>query len=68
MCTNPPTWESAQKGPICLWVVEEVAESWSSAEQVALFLLGPLPPIQGHNAATWVAQPWQIPKALPLTT
>ena len=28
-----------QKGPICLWVVEEVTENWQIAEQTALFPL-----------------------------
>ena len=56
-----------QKDPICLWVVEKVTESWPRAEQVALFPLGPLPYIQHHNTLTWIAPPWQIPKALPLT-
>ena len=28
-----------QEGPICLWVVEELTESWPGAEQVALFNL-----------------------------
>ena len=45
---NPHTWESAQKGPVCLWVAEEVIESQLRAEQVALLPLGPLPP---HTAS-----------------
>ena len=57
-----------QKGPICLWVAEEVTESWQRAEQVALFPLWPLPHIQHHNTAKWVALPCQTPKALSLTT
>ena len=57
-----------QKGPISLWVAGEVTESLPRAEQAALFPLRPLPHIQHHNAETWVAPPWQIPKALPLTT
>ena len=56
------------KGPICLWVAEEVTESQQRAEQAALFPLRPLPHIQGHNAVTWVAPPWWTPKAPPLTT
>ena len=27
-----------QKGPICLWVVGEVSESWPRAEQVGIIL------------------------------
>ena len=54
-----------QKGPICLWVVGEMTESWPRAEQVALFPLRPLPPKQHHNATKRVALPWQIPKAPP---
>ena len=57
-----------QKGPICLWVLEEMTESQRRAEQGALFPLGPLPHIQHHNVTTWVAQPWWKPKAPPLTT
>ena len=34
-----------QKGPICLWVVEQVNESWQTAEKATLFPLGPLPHI-----------------------
>ena len=55
-----------QKGPLCLWVLGEVAEGWQRVEQVALFPLGPLLHIQHHNAATWVALPWLTPKAPPL--
>ena len=55
-----------QKDPICLWVVEKVTESWPRAEQVALFPLGPLL-YKYHNAASWVAPPWRIPKAPHLT-
>ena len=40
-----------QEGPICLWVAEKVTESWPRAQQVALFLLGPLPNIQRHIVA-----------------
>ena len=39
-----------QKGPICLWVVEEVTGSQLRCKQEALFPLGPLPYIQRHNA------------------
>ena len=39
-----------QKGPICLWVVEEVTESWTRAEQVTLLPLGPLPHRQRHSS------------------
>ena len=64
--THPPG-NQHQESPICLWLVEEVTESWSKAQQVALFPFGPLSHIQYHNTATWVALPWRIPKALPLT-
>ena len=37
--TQTPIWESAHNGPICLWVAEEVTESWLRAEEVALFPL-----------------------------
>ena len=39
-----PPGNQHQKGPICLWVEEEVTEIWQRAEQVVLFPLGPLPP------------------------
>ena len=55
--THPPG-NQHQKGPICLWVAEEVTESWLKAQQAALFPLGFLPHIQRQNAATWVALPW----------
>ena len=45
--THPP-----RKGPVCLWVVEEVIESWLRAKQVTLLPLGPLPDIQHHSAVT----------------
>ena len=51
---NHPPGKHLQKGPICLWVAEEVTESQLRAEQAALFPLRPLP----YNAATWVAMPW----------
>ena len=38
--THPPG-NQHQKGPICLWVVEEITESQQRAKQVALFPLGP---------------------------
>ena len=55
-------------GGIFLWVAEEVTESQQRAEHAAVFHIGPLPYVQHHNAAKWIAPPWQIPKALPLTT
>ena len=64
---NHPLENQHQKGPICLWVEEEVTESWQRVEQSALFPFGPLLHIQHHNLATCAASPWQIPKALPLT-
>ena len=63
--THPPR-NQYQKGPICLWVAEEVTESQPRAKQVALFSFGPLPHIQCHNAVKWVFLTWHIPKALPL--
>ena len=53
---NPPR-NQHQKGPVCLWVAGEVSERQLRAEQVALFPLEPLPSIQHHNTATWVAPP-----------
>ena len=61
-----PPGNQHKKGPICLWVVVEVTESWLRAEQEVLFLLGPCPHIQHHHTVTWVTLPWQIPKAPPL--
>ena len=61
----PGNWH--KEGPNCLWVVEEVTESQPRAEQAA-FPLGLFPLIQHHNALNWVAPPWRIPKAPPLTT
>ena len=63
--THPPR-NQHQNGPICLWVAVEVAESRQRAKQAVLFPLGLLPLMQHHNAVTWVAWPWWIPKALPL--
>ena len=55
MQTHPPG-NQHWKGPICLWVVEEVTESGVRAKQAALLLLGPLHNTpQHHNTATWVA-------------
>ena len=51
-----------------MWIAEKVTESEQRAEQVALFPLGPPPYIQRHDTAKWVAPPWRIPKAPPLTT
>ena len=52
---NHPPWNQHQKGPICLWVAEEVTESQQRAEQVALFLLEPLPYIPNNmNCPTLV--------------
>ena len=65
--THPPG-NQHQKGPICLWVAEEVTESRQRAEQAASFPLGPLPHTQWHKAATWVALAWGTPKDPPLTT
>ena len=64
--THPPA-NQHQKGPLCFWVAREVTESWPRAEQASLFPIGPLPNIEHHNAAMWIALPWQIPKVPPLT-
>ena len=58
-CTQThPHRNQHQKGPICLWVVGKVTESWLRAKQVVLVPLGTLPHIQCHEAETWVAPPW----------
>ena len=58
-CTQAqPPRNQCQKSPICLWVVEEVTESWPRAVQAALFPLRHLPHIQHHNGVMWVAPPW----------
>ena len=62
-----PPGNQHQKGPICLWVVEDVTESLLRAQPAALFPLGPLPHIQCHSAATWVAPPW-LPASAPPTS
>ena len=54
--THPPR-NQHYKGPIRLWVVGEVTGNPQRAEQVAWFPLRPLPHIQHHNAAMWVAPP-----------
>ena len=68
MYTNPLTQESAPEGLDFLVGSGESdwkpAESWASGIVPSLTL----PHIQCHNTVTWVARPWQIPKALPLTT
>ena len=53
-----PLGKQHQKGPICLWVEEEVTESQPRDQQATLFPLGPLPPIQHHDVVMWVAPPW----------
>ena len=63
--THPPR-NQQQRSPICIWVAEKVTESRPSARQVVWFPLGPLPHIQLHKAATWMAPPWQTPKVHPL--
>ena len=50
-----------------MWVAEGVTENQQRVEQAPLLPIGPLPYIQCHNTATWVALPWRIPKAPPLT-
>ena len=63
--THPPR-KQYQKGPICLWVVGEVTESQQRAEQTALLPLRPLPHIQRHKAASWVARPGEHLRLPPL--
>ena len=50
-----PHGNQHQKSPLCLWVVGEGTENRQRMEQAPLFPLGPLPHIQHHSAATWVA-------------
>ena len=51
-CTqNHPPGNWSQKGPVCLWVAQEMIECRQRAEQAALFPLRPLPHIQCHNAS-----------------
>ena len=47
-----------QKGPICLWVMEEVTENQLRAEQAALFSFRLLPHREHLSAAMWGAPPW----------
>ena len=58
--TYPP-WNQHQKGKNCLWVAEEVTESWQRDKQLALFPLQPLPHIQCHNTVMWVAVVGETP-------
>ena len=53
-----PAGNQHHKGPIGLWVTGEVTENRQREEQVALFLLRPLPHIQHHYTGMWVALPW----------
>ena len=46
-----PPGNQHQKGPICLWVMEDVTKGQLRTEQEGLFPLGRLPHIQHHNAA-----------------
>ena len=50
-----------------MWVVGGVTESRQRVEQAPLLPIGPLPHVQPHSAASWVAPPWRTPKAPPLT-
>ena len=63
--THPPG-NQHQKGPICLWVAEEVTESRWRAEQGALFLLGTFHHIQHHNAASRLPCPGKYLRLHPL--
>ena len=55
--THPPR-NQQQKGPMSLWIVEEVTGNWQRVQQAALFPLGPLTHIQHHNTEMWAAPPW----------
>ena len=66
-CTqNHPPWNKNQKGPLCLWVEEEVTENRQGVEQRVLFPLGPLPHIQHHNAVEWLPCPGEHLRLYPL--
>ena len=64
---NHPPRNQHQKGTICLWVAAEVTGSWQRLEQVGIASSRSLPHLQRHNTVMWVAPPWWISKALPLT-
>ena len=61
-----PLGNQLQKGPICLFIGEEVTESQQRTEQEALFPLGPFLHIQYHNAAMWVTLPPEHLRLYPL--
>ena len=67
---NHPSRNQHQKGPICLWVLEEVTKTQLKAEQAPLFPLRTPPPphqlIQHRNAATWVVSPGEYFRFHPL--
>ena len=63
---NYPPKNQHHMDPVCLWVAEEVTERLQRAEEGALTPPGPLPHIERHNEAKWVALHWQIPKVPPL--
>ena len=67
MYTNPPTWESAPNGPICLWVAGEMTDS-QQRDKKALSLLDTYPTYSATTAAVCVASSWRIPKVIPFTT
>ena len=48
--THPPR-NQHQKGPTCLWAMEELTKTQPRVKQAALFPLRPLPHIQCHNAS-----------------
>ena len=66
--TKPPTQESAPEGLNLL--VGSRGSGWKQGESWPSSIVPswPLSHIQCHSAAKWVAPPWQIPKAPPLTT
>ena len=55
--THPPR-NQHQKGPICLWVADKMTESGQRAEQVSLFPLRPLLPIECQSTVMWIALSW----------
>ena len=64
---NHPTKNPHQKGPNCLQVAGEILKTSESQASSIVPSMTP-PPHTAPNAETWVALPWPIPKAPPLTT
>ena len=64
--THPPR-NQHWKGPICLFVAEEMTEILRKAELAPLFPLGPLPHIQHHNEPSRLSHPGKYPRLRPST-